>query len=346
MSKFTSTILVTGGTTGLGYWAAHELARKSPTSKIIISSRSDRENAVQSLNDLISKQSKNENSSKREPQVEFLPLDLTSTSNVRTFVQTFSSQNYPPITSLFLNAGIQFHQGKELRYSPDNIELTFATNHVGHALLIFLLRPHLSNDARIILTASGTHDPIQMSKGRLPFPNAEYTTAESLAHPSDTDGYGNQKGVQRYASSKLANVLFTYALERRLQVLRKTTNKQWTVLAFDPGLMPGTSLARDAGAFMNWIFLNLAPYLMWLFRWALRSQNVHSPQESGARLAEHGLTSGEEALAESGRYFEGASVKESSVASRDVEKQEDLWKWTVEFLGRNEDEKRQFERFE
>lgn len=347
MSNFTTTILVTGGTTGLGYWATYELARQSPTSKVIIASRSDSQDAARSLNVLLQKQSKGKIVSKRELQVEFLPLDLTSTQNVRIFVQNYGLQLYPPISSLLLNAGIQFHRGNSLHYSPDNVELTFATNHVGHALLFFLLKPHLANDARIILTSSGTHDPTLMAKSRLVSPVAEYKSAELLARPTDNEGYETErKGVQRYASSKLVNVMFTYALERRLQVLRKRTDKQWTVAAFDPGLMPGTSLARDAGPIINWMFLYLGPWLTWLLRLMTGSGNVHSPKESGMSLAGHALTRGEKSIAESGRYFQGTELRDSSVASYDVDKQEDLWRWTVESLGRDDRERAEFERFE
>lgn len=344
MSSFTSTILVTGGTTGLGYWAAYELARQSPTSKVIISSRVDRQNAVTTLNELLSKHRPEKHNTQ---QVEFMSLDLSSTANVRTFVKTLEFKHYPKISSLLLNAGIQFSDGKNLRYSPDGIEMTFATNHVGHALLFFLLKPHLTDDARIVITASGTHDPIQMAKSRLVTPIASYDSADLLAHPTDNEGYEtNDKGIQRYASSKLANVMFVSALERRLAHLRKTTNKKWTVVAMDPGLMPGTSLARDAGAVLNFIFVTVGPWILWFWKWMIRSDNVHLPRESGLYLAEHGLAGTRQAMDQSGKYFEGRKVTETWVGSRDERKQEDLWRWSVEVLGRDEKERREFERFE
>lgn len=344
MSTFTSTILVTGGTTGLGYWAAYELARQSPTSKVIVSSRVDRQNAAQSLNDLLSEQHRKETNTQ---QVEFISLDLSSTDNIRRFVKTLESKDYPPISSLLLNAGIQFHDGKSLRYSPDGVEMTFATNHLGHALLFFLLKPHLTDDARIVITASGTHDPEQMKKSRFMSPIAAYESAELLAHPTDKDGYDvNNKGVQRYASSKLANVMFVYALERRLKQVRESSNKKWTVIAMDPGLMPGTSLGRDAGPVLSWIFVHIMPHLMWLLKWLTASDNVHLPSESGLYLAEHGMSGNQQAMDQSGKYFEGRKEKQTWVGSRDEKKQEDLWRWSVEFLGRDEEEKKRFEKFE
>lgn len=345
MSSFTSTIIITGGTTGLGYWAAYDIARQSPSSKVIICSRADRQNAAKSLNDRLSK---HRSSANDRAQIEFQPLDLASFANIRAFVNDLLGKNYPPISSLVLNAGIQFHEGKDIRYSADGIELTFATNHVGHALLFFLLKPHLTDDARIVITASGIHDPGPMAKARIGKVVAAYETAELLAHPTDTDGYGkNGKGIQRYASSKLANVMFTLALERHLQALRRRPNnpKTWTVVAMDPGLMPGTSLARNAGALPNWIWIHLAPHVIWLLKWIMRSDNVHLPTVSGTNLARHALAPRDVALVETGRYFEGATVAQSSQASRDVRLQDDLWTWTVQVLGRDEAERREFESF-
>lgn len=61
----------------------------------------------------------------------------------------------------------------------------------------------------------------------------------------------NNPGRQRYASSKLANIMWAYALHRRLETLKA---KHITVVAFDPGLMPGTGLAREGE--MIWFLLS------------------------------------------------------------------------------------------
>lgn len=67
--------------------------------------------------------------------------------------------------------------------SPDGIEMMFEVNLVDQALLLFLLRPQLLPDARIVIVASGIHDP------NYHFPASPYyTTAEALAHPASREG--------------------------------------------------------------------------------------------------------------------------------------------------------------
>jgi hypothetical protein len=97
--------------------------------------------------------------------------------------------------------------------TEEGFENTFAGNHLGHALLFYLLLDNkcLANDARIVITASGTHDPTQKSG----LPDAEYTTAERLARPTSKEDK-EIEGRERYANSKLCNILCGYALYPRL----------------------------------------------------------------------------------------------------------------------------------
>lgn len=335
MSAFKSTILITGGTTGLGYFAAHSLAQQCPDSKVIIASRSDKTKAADSLNAVISK-SHPPSGKVHEPQVIYLPLDLSSTTNIRTFVKAhFDTHNFPPISKLLLNAGLQFYKGTSVHLTPDGIETTFGINHVGHALLFFLLKPHLTSKAHIVITSSGTHDPAQKTAA----PDAVYTSAELLAHPTDNDGYETKRrGLQRYATSKLTNVLFGYALNRRI---KSSNSQQWTMAIMDPGLMPGTSLARDLPPVLFWIFVHIAPHLVWLMR-LLVYHNTNTPQKSGTNLAYVAM---DEKADDAGKYFEGRKVIPTSKDSYDETKQEDLWAWTVQFLARDQKEKEAFEAF-
>lgn len=339
MAAYTSTILVTGGTLGLGYWATYELAVKFPESKIIIASRTNKDDAPRNIGKML-QQKRGITASPGFPQVEFMPLDLASTKKIREFVKTYASKGYPPISSLLLNAGLQFHSGKDIRLSPDGIETTFAVNHLGHALLLFLLKPYLANECRIVITASGVHDPAQKTM----VPDAVYESAELLAHPTDSDGYEvKQKGLQRYSSSKLANVLFEYALERRLKAGRDSGKTNWTVVAMDPGLMPDTGLGRDLGPVIYWIARNILARMLWFVR--LFIPNVHTSAESGRNLAALGQAKGPQATSTSGKYYEGDRQIDSSVDSYVEAKQEDLWRWTVDFLAQDEQEKKAFETF-
>jgi NAD(P)-dependent dehydrogenase (short-subunit alcohol dehydrogenase family) len=322
MPKSASTILITGGTSGLGYECALAVARQKPDCTVVIASRSNTDNAAGKINQAL-----------HQANVSYLPLDLSSLANVHEFATSYSAKSFPPISALVMNAGLQFPNG--VSYTGDGVEKTFAINHVGHALLFYLLRPHLVPNARIFIVASGTHDPAQKTG----VPAAKYTTAEELAHP--TPESSKNKGRQRYATSKLCNILWTYALHDHMA--KSTSGKDWTVTAFDPGLMPGTALAREAAPVLQFMFTKVMPHLIWLLR-RLINHNIHSPRESGEALAR--LAVGQDVEGVSGKYFEGRGEIKSSVDSYVKEKQEDLWVWTARFVAIGEEEARSFERLE
>ena len=316
MPEFSKSVLITGGTTGLGFHTATEIARSHPDYRVVIAARKDADKSAEAINARLG-----------QSNVEFMPLDLGDRSNVRAFVKTWGENNFPPLGLLLLNAALQFPDG--IKYTVDGIEATFGIGHVGHALLFHLLQPYLADDARIVVTSSGTHDPAQKSG----LPDAKYDTAEELAHPIAA-GTLNDPGRQRYATTKLCNVLWTYALHRRILAL----NKKWTVVAFDPGLMPGTGLAREAGPLLRFLWLRVLPTLVPLLRRVVH-HNIHRPQESGANLAWVATEDTET----SGVYYEVRKPIKSSVDSYDEKKQQELWQWTVEFLARDEQESERFQ---
>ena len=318
-----SSILITGGTAGLGFHCAVALARQYPNHQITIASRSDTQDAAGTINRLT-----------KQNNVQYMRLDLSSLSQVRLFVKEWTEANKPPITHLLLNAGLQFP--REVSYTDDGYEKTFAINHLGHALLFSLLIPQLAQTAQIIVTASGTHDPAQKTG----MPDAKYTSAEELARPK---GQGlNNEGRQRYTTSKLVNVLWTYALEHRLANLRSDPNqvRNWTVAAFDPGMVPGTGLARDAGGLMKFLWLRVLPKVIPLLR-VLVSPNIHTAEDSGQSLA--WLAGDEQVTAKSGLYYEGRKDIKSSMESYEEGKQEDLWGWTVKHVAEGPEEVALFE---
>ena len=317
MSKPTGTVLVTGGTSGLGYECALVIAQQCPHYHVLIASRSDKDNAAVSINQTTG-----------HGNVEYLKLDLSSLAKVRSFAADYAGRGYPPIEALVLNAGLQI---LNLNYTEDKMESTFAINHVGHALLFYLMSPYLADEARIVIVSSGTHDSDQMTG----LPKPIYNSAEELAQPTkETEKYD---GRQRYATSKLCNVIWAYALQRRLE---RTEGKKWTVNAFDPGLMPGTGLAREAGALLRFLWHHVLPRSIWLLRLII-APNIHLPQESGASLAR--LAVGEDAKGVTGKYYEGQKPIPSSKDSYVVEKQDDLWEWTVKRVAKDENERRQFD---
>lgn len=313
-SKFQRSVLVTGGTIGLGHQCSLAIARDCPNYQVIIASRTDN-GAAEIINKFLS-----------QSNVRFMKLDLSSLANVRSFAVTWKTACLPPIHSLVCNAALQFPSTAE--YTKDGFEKTFGINHVGHALLFSLLRPHLADAARIVITGSGTHDPAQKSG----MPDAFYTTAEELAHPLAKYTQGN--GRQHYTNTKLANVLYMFALHRRFTTINKKSGKHWTVTCMDPGLMPGTGLAREASGIEKFLWYRVLPQVIPLLRWLI-SHNIHTPRESGEALAR--LAVGQDVEGVSGRYFEGQKEIRSSKDSLDKAKQEDLWRWTVDAVARDEE---------
>ncbi|KAF2489147.1 putative short-chain dehydrogenase [Lophium mytilinum] len=319
-TTYTTTILITGGTSGLGWQTALSLARTlPPTTLLILASRSAPTGRLPS------------------PHTKYLPLDLSSIATVRAFVATWSTSSYPPISTLILNAGLQFLGPPS--FSPDGYESTFAINHLGNAHLYhrLLAGGHLAPTARIILVGSQTHSPA----AKTGLPDAYYATAEQLAHPPPENKAvaltGN--GRQRYGTSKLCNLLWAYALQRRMEKAPEGQRK--SVLVFNPGLMPGTGLAREAPGWQVWVWKSVLPKLIPLFR-LLVSKDVHTQEESGRNLA--GLV-GKVVEEGEGVYFQNAGEKlESSKESLVVAKQEDLWAWTVEAVAGDEGEKEVFGR--
>jgi len=284
----------------------------------VLASRTDPHSASKSINNCLD-----------QNNVVFLPLDLSSFARIRSFVKDWEAKNFPSIQALLLNAGLQIPDG--VRKTDDGIETTFAVNHVGHALLFYLLFPHLSDRTRVVITSSGTHDPAQKTI----LPDAKYTTAEELAHP--TPETVKNPGRQRYATSKLASIMWTYSLHRRFV---RISGKNLAVIAFDPGMVPGTGLAREASTILRWVWIHLLPRIVPLLR-RLVKPNIHTAQESGANLAWLAVSADVEGV--SGVYYEGRKKIMSSKESYEEEKQEDLWEWTVKNTAANEEEIHKFE---
>jgi NAD(P)-dependent dehydrogenase (short-subunit alcohol dehydrogenase family) len=155
--------------------------------------------------------------------LEFLTADLSSHAQIRTLVDQFKSK-YDRLHVLVNNAGALF---TSLRESVDGIEMTFALNHLNYFLLTNLLLDTItaSAPARIVNVASNAHEG-----GKINFDDLEHR-----------QGYS---GWDAYNSSKLANILFTYELARRLE------GTGVTVTAVHPGFV-NTNFQRAAGLSMR-----------------------------------------------------------------------------------------------
>ncbi len=165
------------------------------------------------------------------------------------------------------------------------------------------------------MTASETPDPATKTGMEPPV----YTSGKDLAFPEENAEKKNIVGQRRYSTSKLCNVLTTYILHEKL------AEKYIRVNAFDPGMVPGTGLAKGYPAPLRFVWNNLRP-VMTYFR-----KNTNTPKTSGSRLAN--LAYAPELRNLNGIYYSGEKVTQSSTASYNKEYQIDLWKSSIELLG-------------
>jgi len=302
-------IIITGATNGIGYECAMRLAKIAPNEQIVIACRNPK--AGRETIQHITRKTGHKN-------IICLPLDLESLRSVREFSVQFSKQPCNKIAALINNAGIQ--NVAETKFTKDGFESTFGTNHIGPFFLTLLLLPFMDDNASITFTASGVHDPLQKSGIEPPV----FTNGKDLAFPKGTNEKVNIIGQRRYSTSKLCNVLTTYELQRRL------INTKIRVNAFDPGMVPGTGLARTYPPLLQFAWRNIMPLLVY-FR-----SNVNTPQNSGRRLAN--LAYSEAYKSYRGKYFEGEKEIKSSAISYNTAFQNELWQSSVELTGIKEEE--------
>lgn len=248
--------VMTGITSGLGNQAARAVLTDKNT-QIITGVRSATGRAALS--------------SLPQDRLTILDLDLASLTSVAGFCQAVRAElGDNTIAGLALNAGVQITTGLET--TADGIETTFAVNHLAHWLIHQRLQDALAPKARVVLTCSGTHDPDDPIAKRFGFRGGIFPSAQRVSTGNlDPDASPAQACLDRYATSKMCNVMQGLFWAR-------TSGSVDTVL-FDPGLMPGTSLARDRGAVERFAWT----YLMPLLRVALKG--VSSAERSGKMLA-------------------------------------------------------------
>lgn len=295
-----NSIIITGANRGIGYECALQMARLAPNEQIIIACRNVvlGNEAVKSIKHKTGHQ-----------HLKCIPLDLASLKSIKDFATVFAKEKFNRIISLVNNAGLQ--NIGATKYTTDGFEETFGTNHLGPFYLTLLLLPLMTEEGSIIFTASGTHDPAQKSGVEPPV----YTSAEELANPKITDEKANVVGQRRYSTSKLCNIMTVYELQRHLQ------NTSICVNAFDPGMVPGTGLARTYPPLLQFLWKNVMPVLTLFMR------NVNSVKKSGANLANVAFAKQFQHI--KGKYFEGAKVIQSSQDSYNRAYQKDLWKTSL-----------------
>jgi NAD(P)-dependent dehydrogenase (short-subunit alcohol dehydrogenase family) len=258
-------------------------------------------------------------------RISTIAIDVASLASVRaaaTAVQIMVREGaVAPLQVLMLNAGAQFMGPPQ--YTAEGYEKTFATNCLGHFLLLDLLLEDVEDRGRIVFTASGTHDPDTMD-GKMVGKAAE-PDAVRLA----TDGKHGKPlpwGV-RYSTSKLCTMLYAYELDRRLRAQGSSIQS----IAFDPGLIVETGLSRSAPV-MAQRFMRTG-FAKWLFKTlGVTMGSIPFSGEALARVAvdpEFADASGKYIQSTSGRLIEARS----SAMSYDVGRAQKLWVDSAQLVG-------------
>ena len=222
--------------------------------------------------------------------VELLVADLSSFKTVRELVDEFKGK-YSRLDVLVNNAGVILT--KRL-LSPDGYEKTFATNHLGHFLLTNLLLDTLikSSPSRVINVTSEAHRGAKIDFDDL---------------------FGEKKygSFKAYSQSKLANVLFTYELARRLEGTGVTVN------CLHPGVVR-TGFGHDTGGVLSALIHIGSPFFM-------------SPIKSARSVVYLASDPGLERV--TGKHFSKSKEVESSQESYDLESAKRLWEVSEELTG-------------
>lgn len=272
--------IVTGANSGMGLATTIELAKMG--AHVIMACRSQSRGAA------ALQEAQQESNGLR---IELMTLDLGDFDSIRAFASDFKAK-YDRLDVLVNNAGVVALK-REL--TKDGYEAMLGVNHLGHFLLTNELLKHLQHarQGRVVNVSSGAH-----MVGKIHFDD-----------PNLSRGFNVAKG---YAQSKLANILFTKELARRLQPTRVTVN------ALHPGAV-STSIGvnRDTG-FGKAVHKLLRPFFL-------------TPLE-GARTAIH-LATSPEVEHVTGEYYIKCKPAKISERAKDPKLASRLWEWSEEQVG-------------
>ncbi len=268
--------MVTGSSSGIGKATALGLAKMGASVVMICR---DQERGEAAMNEIVKKSS--------NQKVSLLIADLSSQNSIRRLVENFTA-SYTKLHVLVNNAGVFL--AKRL-FTEDGIEMTFAVNHLAPFLLTNLLLPTLKTNTlpRVITVASSAH-----YGATIDFDNLQ--------------GDMHYSGFRAYSQSKLANVMFTYELARRLKGTSVSVN------CLHPGVVR-TNLGKS-----NWWVFRLALFLFAPF--------LLTP-EKGATTSIY-LASSHEVDGITGRYFVKQKVTKSSKESNVEVMSKKLWEVSAE----------------
>ncbi len=272
--------LITGANIGIGLVTARELQKRGAHVFIACRSAARAKAALDSIRGAL-------NTAPGCVPIEVLALDLGDFDSVRQCAQAFLARGVP-LHLLVNNAGLAGSRG----LTKSGFELAFGTNHMGHFLLTQLLLDRIksSGPARIVTVASRAHTRVS---------GIDW---EAVRKPTKT-----MAGLPEYGVSKLANVLFSAELARRLAGSGVTT------YSLHPGVV-----ASDVWRRVPWPFRSLIKLSM-------------ISVEEGAATTLH-CAAAVEAGCETGLYYDKCQVKTPSRIAQDVELAAELWRRSEDWV--------------
>ena len=270
------TAIVTGANSGMGRATVEALSDMG--ARVIMLCR-DKTRAREAYENLMEK---------KERMLDLMLCDLGDYDSIRAFVREVRKK-YERIDILVNNAGFISLDRQETK---EGLERQFGVNHIGHFLLTMGILPLMGEGARIVNVASGAH-----KTGKIHFKDINLTKHFNV--------------IKAYSQSKLANVLFTRELARRL------TDRGIIVNCCHPGAVAtNIGIDRNTG-FGKTITGLLKPFFL-------------TPAE-GARTAIY-LASSPEVQDISGEYFYKCKVAKSSKSSKDMRLARDLYRFSIALI--------------
>jgi len=266
--------IITGANSGIGKATAIDLAKMNATIVMMCRSKERGEEAQKEIIELTGNK-----------KVDLFLCDLSSQESIRKFVSEFKSK-YQKLHILINNAGVML---SKRGVSVDGFEMNFAVNHLAPFLLTNLLLDALKNSApsRIINVSSAAHRMAKMDFDDLQSEKMKYRL------------------MKIYGASKLALMLFSYELSRRLEGTSVTVN------TLHPGLV-NTNLGQDQSSFSQGF-----------------GKLFFKKPEKGAETSIY-LASSQEVEGITGKYFAKKQQKQSSEESYNEDYAKRLWKLSAE----------------
>jgi retinol dehydrogenase-12 len=273
-------VLLTGASRGIGHATALALAKAGANLSLLVRDRAAGEKVIEQIR-----------AASPNVRVDLFVADLSSQKDIRRAAAEYR-QKHDRLDVLLNNAGAIY---TDRETTVDGYERTFATNHLGYFLLTELLVDLVkkSAPARIVNVASEAHRGQRLDFEDLMFDKRPY------------------RAFGAYGSSKLANILFTRELSKRLDGSGVTAN------SLHPGVIASGFGKNNKGVF-GWVMRNVAgPFL--------------GSAESGARTSVY-LAASPEVDGKTGLYFKNSREATPTAAARDAEAAARLWKVSEELV--------------